>query len=141
MQIKRRDLEVVQWFVALLFLGSGALKLSGVDAVTMNFESWGFPLRFMYFIGLCEMAGAIGVLLPWHKIRGLAALGLACIMGGAVFTHVHADQWGRIWFPLALFAILVALAVSSLYDLRHPKTESSSDKFLDRKEHHNRRAS
>ena len=141
MQLKRKDLEIVQWFVALVFLGSGALKLSGVHAVTMNFESWGFPLRFMYIVGLCEMVGAIGILLPWHKVRGLAALGLACIMGGAVFTHVHAQQWMGVWFPLVLFALLVALAVSSLFDLNEIRQQKTEDKTVSIDDHTNRKAS
>ena len=141
MQLKRNYIEVVQWFVALIFLGSGALKLSGVHAVTSNFESWGYPLRFMYFIGVCELAGAIGILLPWHKLRGLAALGIACIMGGAVFTHAYAQEWGGVWFPLILFAVLVAIAVSSLFDLRNTHSNNPDHKIDYNRIQGNRRAS
>jgi hypothetical protein len=52
-----------------------------------------FPLAFMYFIGLCECLGALGLVLPGltrvhTELTPLAAAGLTIIMIGATTVTV-----------------------------------------------------
>jgi putative oxidoreductase len=90
--------------MAALFLFAGISKLRALPQAATTFKSLGGP-RFMYFIGVCEVAGGIGILVP--RTAGLAALCLALLMVGAAFSHV---------FVLGIAKIepaLIALAVCS----------------------------
>ena len=82
--------------LSLLFLMAGGSKVTGSAEMIQTFERFGLPIALMYFIGVCEMAGAVGlwlnvtVVLPW-SLRRLAALGLAIIMVGAITMHILND--------------------------------------------------
>ena len=83
--------NIVLWVISVLvsvgFLASGAAKVFvDPDTAAANFESMGLPARMAVFIGICEMAGGIGVLIP--RLAGLAGAGLVIIMLGAVYTHL-----------------------------------------------------
>lgn len=78
-------LWVAQVLVALLFVMAGAVKLAGaVEAVAM-FEVIGAGQWFRYFTGVVELAGAVGLLIP--RLAGLAAVGLICVMIGALIVQ------------------------------------------------------
>lgn len=71
--------------VALLLLGAGGAKLAGVPAVHQSFALLGLPRWFGYFIGACEVAGAIGLFI--RPLSALAAAGISIIMLGALYFH------------------------------------------------------
>ena len=79
-------LWTVQTLLALLFLFAGAMKfIMPIEAMTKQIP---FPAAFLYFIGVCEIAGAFGLILPSllrirPQLTPLAAAGLVIIMGGA----------------------------------------------------------
>ena len=50
------------------------------------FANIGIGQWFRYVVGTLEIAGAVGVLVP--RLSGLAALGLACLMAGAILTNL-----------------------------------------------------
>ncbi len=52
---------------------------------TAFIEKWGYGLYFMYFIGVLEFLGGIGILIP--KANKYAAFTLAVVMLGAVVTR------------------------------------------------------
>ena len=73
--------------ILALFVGAaGIAKLMGVPMVHQSFAVLGLPSWFGYFIGACEVAGAIGLFL--RPVSRLAAAGLAIIGAGAVFFHI-----------------------------------------------------
>ncbi len=71
---------------ALAFFGAGAAKLSGVPEVIKPFAALGLPAAFGLFIGVCEIAGSIGLLIARTRIP--AAIGLSLIMIGAAYYHL-----------------------------------------------------
>lgn len=72
--------------VTLIMLMGGVMKLTGNEKATASFAVLGLPAIFATFIGVCEIAGAIGL---WHrKTSVLAATGIAIIMLGAIYYHV-----------------------------------------------------
>ena len=87
---------IVTGLLTLAYLGAGAAKLTGAEEMVQNFAKYGLPVEFMYFIGACEVAGAVGLWLkmsppaPW-PLRRLAASGLAIIMVGAIAMHILHD--------------------------------------------------
>ena len=83
-------LWIVSGLLAAGFLASGSFKLFlSPEEAAKNFEHFGYAAGFAIFIALCEMAGAIGLLIP--RLAGLAASGLAAIMLGAVYSHATND--------------------------------------------------
>ena len=105
-------LWVVQGLLALLFLFAGGMKL------VMPLEGMAGPVAlpgpFIRFIGVAEVLGAIGLILPrLLRIRPvltpLAAAGLVIIMTGAtVITAI-----GGAVAP-ALFPLIVGLLLASI---------------------------
>lgn len=84
-------LWIVQTLLALLFLFAGSMKfIMPIEVMTKQIP---FPAAFLYFIGACEILGAIGLLLPSllrirPQLTPLAAAGLTIIMGGATGVTV-----------------------------------------------------
>jgi uncharacterized membrane protein YphA (DoxX/SURF4 family) len=92
-------LWIIQILLALLFLFAGGTKIILPVKVL---QAMGSPNQIMLpgflikFIGLCEVLGALGLILPGllHKrpsLTPLAAAGLSIIMIGAVALSIAAD--------------------------------------------------
>ena len=92
-------LWIIQILLALLFLFAGGTKLV-LPIETL--QSMGSPNQIllpgwlMRFIGVCEVLGALGLILPGllHKkpsLTPLAAVGLVILMIGAVAFSIAAD--------------------------------------------------
>ena len=102
----------VQGLLALVFLSAGGGKLV-MSAADLN-EDFPMPDEFMRFIGVFEVLGAIGFILPGAlRIRPaltpLAAAGLVIIMTGAtVLTLADGNVGALIPFVLGLLAAFVA---------------------------------
>ncbi len=77
---------VAMAIVTLVMLMGGIMKLTGNPMATTSFSVLGLPAIFGTFIGVCEVAGAIGIWL--RKTSMLAASGIAIIMLGAIYYHV-----------------------------------------------------
>ena len=72
--------------ITLVMLMGGTMKLTGQPMALQSFADLGLPGIFATFIGVCEIAGAIGLWL--RPTSRLAAMGLGVIMMGAVYYHV-----------------------------------------------------
>ena len=100
-------LWIVQVLLALLFLFSGVMKLVlPPDALKGPVE---LPVLFLRFIGVCEVLGGIGLILPGLlRIRlgltPLAAAGLVIIMIGATVISLMSGG-----IALALPALVAGL--------------------------------
>jgi uncharacterized membrane protein YphA (DoxX/SURF4 family) len=106
-------LWIVQGLLAALFLFAGVMKfIMTVEEMTRDIA---MPGAFLRFIGVAEILGAIGLILPGLlRIRPgltpLAAAGLALIMIGATVITLTYMGGGMALFPLVvgLLAIFVA---------------------------------
>lgn len=83
--------NIVLWTIsgllAVAFVMAGSFKVIGdPEGAREQFQAFGLPAGMAMFIGLCEMAGGIGLLI--RRLAGLAASGLVIIMLGAVYSHV-----------------------------------------------------
>lgn len=107
-------LWVAQVLLALGMASAGIIKLiSADDVLTMYYPI--FPALFIRFIGVCEILGAIGVVVPAAlrirpELTPLAAAGLAIIMGGAVISTIVMGAASMIATPLALFLLALFVA-------------------------------
>ena len=119
-------LWILQILLGLLFLFAGGTKLvmSG-ETLTQQMaasNSIVLPLAFIRFIGVVELLGGLGLILPGlTKIRRsftpLAAVGLTIVMVGAVVVTIMGPGVGPAIFPL-IIAILCALVAYGRRDWR-----------------------
>ena len=109
-----RLLWSAQAVAALVFLFAGSVKFI-MPADKMQQGPIQLPLAFMYFIGLCEVLGALGLLLPGilrirTALTPLAAAGLTIIMIGATTISVRAMGISAAPVPAILGAITALIA-------------------------------
>jgi hypothetical protein len=106
-------LWIAQGLLAALFLFTGGMKL--VMPIEEMTKQIALPGLFLRFIAVCEVLGAIGLILPWllHIRPGLtplAAAGLAIIMIGATAITLMTGSIAMALIPLmaGLLAAFVA---------------------------------
>lgn len=89
-------------FLTVIFVLVGISKLEGPSAMrwTERFAQWGYPANVRYVIGVLEILGGVGVLIP--KWRRLAAAILVVLMIGALGTHAVNGEFPRLIPPLVL---------------------------------------
>jgi uncharacterized membrane protein YphA (DoxX/SURF4 family) len=111
-------LWIVQIVLALVFVLTGGLKLVlPLDKMAERMgKKDGFSPRVMRIIGLLEVMGAVGVVLPaWTGIlpwlTPLAAVGLVLTMIGAALENVH----NRHYPMIAVNVVLGVLAIFVIY--------------------------
>jgi uncharacterized membrane protein YphA (DoxX/SURF4 family) len=88
--------------LAVVFVAAGVSKLNGASARRWaeRFEGWGYPANAQYVVGLVEILGGIGLLVPWG--RRAASMTLGAVMAGAVCTHAMHAEYPRIVPPVVL---------------------------------------
>lgn len=98
-----RALWSVQGLLAALFLMAGGMKLA-MPLEEMVAQS-GLPGPFILFLGVAELLGAVGLILPQLLrikvgLTPLAALGLVIIMAGATVIGLASPDPMTALFPL-----------------------------------------
>ena len=119
-----RTLWILQGLLAALFLFTGGTKLVlPIEEMTKQVP---LPGLFLRFIGVAEVLGAIGLILPGLlRIRPgltpLAAAGLAIITVGATVVTLMTGGGAMALIPLVV-ALLSAFVAYSHWRLGSPKT-------------------
>ena len=107
-------LWALQALLALMFAMAGLAKVFGDPAMVEMFATIGIGQWFRYAVGALEIFSAVGVLIP--RLSWLAALGLVCLMVGAILTNLFVLGAS----PLLPIGLLVASAVVAW--ARRPRT-------------------
>jgi uncharacterized membrane protein YphA (DoxX/SURF4 family) len=108
-------LWTIQALLALTFLFAGVMKF--VIPVQVMEQQSHLPGLFIRFIGICEVLGALGLVLPGifrirTELTGLAAAGLVILMTGATSITVAGGQVGGAILPL-IVGVLAAIVLRS----------------------------
>lgn len=92
-------LWIVQSLVALAFLAAGGMKLARSKAQIAVSMTWAkdFPEAQIKFLGLAEVLGAIGLIVPELTrllpiLSPIAATALLVLMIGAFSTHLRLQE-------------------------------------------------
>jgi len=110
-------LWVAQGLLAVAFLGAGLLKLvkSRDELAPKMPYVEDFSDSAIRGIGLIEVLGAMGLVLPW--LLGIApfltvwaAIGSALTMVGAAIVHVRRGEMVNVPVPIVLLALAVFIA-------------------------------
>jgi hypothetical protein len=107
-------LWIIQGLLALLFLFAGGVKLV-IPMDQLVKQAPQFPGLFLRFVGVCEVLGAVGLVLPrLLRIRPgltpLAAVGLVGIMIGATAVTAATNSVVQAIFPAAVGLLLIYVA-------------------------------
>src|SRR5712692_2054871 len=86
-KLKIIPLWIVHVLLALAFLKAGSSKLTPSSVWAEMFRQWGYPDHFYVAIGVIEVVGAVGLLIP--KVAGSSASVLVGVMAGALWTHLR----------------------------------------------------
>src|SRR5256885_57437 len=111
-------LWIVQVLLALFFGMAGYAHAIAYSATAANPRIalvGQTPRPLVVFIGICELLGAVGVILPWltgirRELTPLAAAGLATIMALAIPFHLMRGERFAVamLLPVGLLAAFVA---------------------------------
>jgi uncharacterized membrane protein YphA (DoxX/SURF4 family) len=110
-------LWIIQALLALLFLFAGTMKFI-MSVADMNKQApVALPGWFLHFIAVCEILGALGLILPLllgikPRLTPLAAAGLTVIMAGAIAVALIGGVPSQAILPVivGVLCILVAYA-------------------------------
>jgi uncharacterized membrane protein YphA (DoxX/SURF4 family) len=115
----KRDLGSIgmwagQGLLAALFLFAGSIKLMA-PAEMFAQGPVVLPVLFMRFIGVCEVLGAVGLILPWalrihRELTPLAAAGLMIIMLGATVVVAIGGQIVGAFMHLLIVFLLITIS-------------------------------
>lgn len=97
--------------LAGVLLFSAYAKLTHNPQVNSTVVGVGFPERFIWLLAVCEIAGAVGILigLYWWPIGVAAAIGVVAYFVLAVAAHLRAKR-----FDLLGAGTILAVAVAVL---------------------------
>src|SRR5262245_32343537 len=109
---QHRRLAVV---LSVMFLPTAVFKLTNFFLAVEYFNNWGIPLWMMHMIGVFELAGVIGLLIP--RTRLAASFGLSLLMVGGLVTHLTHAEYFFATMPVLYGAGLYLLMKDALPDL------------------------
>jgi len=106
-------LWIIQGLLAAMFLFAGAMKLA-LPAEQLR-GPVALPGGFLRFIGVAEVAGALGLILPGllrirPALTPLAALGLVTIMIGATVVTLAGGMLAPALIPVVVGALAATVA-------------------------------
>jgi len=114
-------LWIVQGLLALAFLLAGFTKAFQPLATVRKNMPWAsdVPAPFVRFLGVAEMLGAIGLILPaitgigtWLTVA--AAAGLVVVMASASIFHASRREYSTIGMNVVLLLLAVLVIVGRL---------------------------
>ena len=113
-----RGLGIALWsaqiVLAIVFALAGGMKVS-TPAAELAKMAPGFPLALLRFIGIAELAGAIGIILPVLTriapvLTPLASSGFVIVMASAGVLHLVRGQYGELVVVIVLGALAYFVA-------------------------------
>ncbi len=117
-------MNAIIWILILLLAATyavtGASKMLASRQRLLAVPGMGWvdaaPMPYVRLIGMLELAGAIGVVVPWASgilpfLTPLAAWGLAVVQVGAIWTHVSRGEREHLWLNLLLLLAAVVIGI------------------------------
>ena len=111
-------LWVAEIVLALLYFGLGVMRLVKPYATLVRVLRWpaDFPAWSVKLIGVAEILGALGLILPAATdiasiLTPIAACALALMMGLAVVVHLRRGELHRVALPAILLVVNVFVAI------------------------------
>lgn len=111
----KRINEIIYWTSTVLLsfgmLVSGMSQLFHVKEMDELIAHVGYPLYFMYIIGVWKILGVIAILIPKHKLlKEWAYAGFFFLMTGALISHLAIGDGGKAIFGPLFQTIFIILS-------------------------------
>ena len=107
-----RTKKIIMWTIVVLltlqFLAAGVGKLTG--GWDPMFEEWGYTPAFALVIGLVEVLLVVGLFIS--RLRLYSVIIILLVMTGAIYTHIAAQEYGRI-----IHNLIIMLLAGGLYQV------------------------
>jgi DoxX. len=110
-------LWIAQGLLALMFIPAGVMKTFQIDKVKATMP-WAKDASkgFVAFVGLSELLGGLGLILPWAVdiapvLTPVAAIGIAVIMLFAAVFHARRAEYSGIGMNIIMLALAVFVAI------------------------------
>jgi putative oxidoreductase len=112
-------LWILQALLAVVFALQGFALISSPVAMKPVFDALPFSRRFLILIGVLQILGGIGLIVPYATrilpwLTPLAAVGLGIIMLGAIGTHASRGEFGQLAPIVVILALLAFVTVQRL---------------------------
>jgi uncharacterized membrane protein len=111
-------LWIVQGLLALAFIAAGVMKSTQPKEKLAERMTWvnDFSLGTVRFVGIAELLGGLGLILPWATgiatiLTPLAASGLALTMVLAALYHLRKREYALIVPNIVLLALSLFVAI------------------------------
>ncbi len=107
--------NIIYWIatglVSLGMLGSGFSQLLHVKEMDELITQVGYPLYFMYIIGVWKILGVIAILIPGFKLlKEWAYAGFFFLMTGALISHLAMGDSGKAIFGPLFQTVFIILS-------------------------------
>lgn len=107
--------KIIYWISTALLsfgmLGSGISQLFHVKEMDELITHVGYPLYFMYIIGVWKILGVIAILIPNFKLlKEWAYAGFFFLMTGALLSHLFMGDAGKAIFGPLFQTIFIILS-------------------------------
>jgi uncharacterized membrane protein len=106
--------KIIYWistiWLALAMLASGLQQIFQTKGFVDIIVHLGYPLYFMYILGVWKILGVIAILIPkFSQLKEWAYAGFFFAMSGAVFSHIASgDSMNEIFPSLVLLILTLA---------------------------------
>ncbi|WP_043640082.1 DoxX family protein [Nonomuraea candida] len=100
-------LWALQIVVAGFFVMSAVAKFTNAEPSASTFVAIGLGDWFRHLVGVLEVTGAVGLLVP--RLAGVAGLAFVGLMAGAVLTEAFVSG-GSVVLPLVMMALCAVIA-------------------------------
>ena len=106
-------LWTLSFLLAAIYAVSGSNKVFAPPERLLAMPGMGWvvdvPLARVRLLGVLEIAGAIGIIVP--LATGILAWGLAAVQVGAIWTHAIRGERDNLWFNILVLVAAVVVAV------------------------------
>jgi len=107
--------KIIYWistiWLALAMLASGLQQIFQTKGFVDIIVHLGYPLYFMYILGVWKMLGVIAILIPkFSLLKEWAYAGFFFAMSGAVFSHIASGDSMNEIFPSLVLLILTLVS-------------------------------
>ncbi len=102
---------VITGFLAFGMLAQAFAQISHTKGYVDIIVHLGYPLYFLYIIGVWKLLGVIAILIPGFKLlKEWAYAGFFFVMSGAVFSHIASGDSLKELAPALSLLILIVLS-------------------------------
>ena len=107
MSVTDKRMQILAYALGVAHVVFGATKLLALPPLVLQFRGWQLPLWMMYFVGVAQLLGGVGLFI--RNLRLPSSFAMALVMIGATVTLLAT---GHEWFMAPLTVLIAALCLA-----------------------------